>query len=110
MRKIVIAIDGYASTGKSSLAKLISSHLNYIYVNSGSMYRAITYYAISKKLIPLTKKNINILISLLPDIQLDYRVNNSTGFYDIYLNSAVFLLFCTAIFLLLAVIGYLNIF
>ena len=58
MRKIVIAIDGYASTGKSSLAKLLSSHLNYIYINSGSMYRAITYYAISKKLIPLTKKNI----------------------------------------------------
>ena len=87
MRKIVIAIDGYASTGKSSLAKLLSSHLNYIYVNSGSMYRAITFYAISNKLIPLTKKNINILISLLPDIQLDYRVNNSTGFYDIYLNN-----------------------
>ena len=87
MRKIVIAIDGYASTGKSSIAKLLSSHLNYIYINSGSMYRAITFYAISNKLIPLTKKNINILINLLPDVQLDYRINNSTGFYDIYLNN-----------------------
>ena len=87
MRKIVIAIDGYASTGKSSLAKLLSSHLNYIYVNSGSMYRAIAFYAISNKLIPLTKKNINTLISLLPDIQLDYRINDNTGFYDIYLNN-----------------------
>jgi len=88
MRKIVIAFDGYASTGKSSLAKLLSSHLNYTYVNSGSMYRAITYYAIRNKLIPLTKKNINSLISLLSNIQLDYKINNSTGFSDIYLNGS----------------------
>jgi cytidylate kinase len=88
MRKIVIAFDGYASTGKSSLAKLLSSHLNYIYVNSGSMYRAITYYAIRNKLIPLTKKNINSLIGLLSKIQLDYKINKSTGFSDIYLNGS----------------------
>ena len=88
MRKIIIAIDGYASTGKSSLAKLLSSHLNYTYINSGSMYRAITYYAIRNKLIPLTKKNINSLISLLSNIQLDYKINNSTGFSDIYLNGS----------------------
>ena len=88
MRKIVIAFDGYASTGKSSLAKLLSSHLNYTYVNSGSMYRAITYYAIQNNLIPLTKKNINSLISLLSNIQLDYKINNSTGFSDIYLNGS----------------------
>lgn len=88
MRKIIIAFDGYASTGKSSLAKLLSSHLNYTYVNSGSMYRAITYYAIRNKLIPLTKKNINSLISLLSNIQLDYKINNSTGFSDIYLNGS----------------------
>ncbi|HJN54272.1 MAG TPA: (d)CMP kinase, partial [Flavobacteriaceae bacterium] len=86
MRKIVIAIDGYASTGKSSLAKLLSSHLNYIYINSGSMYRAITYFAISNKLIPLNKKNSNALISLLPEITLDYKINLNTGFSDIYLN------------------------
>ena len=88
MRKIVIAFDGYASTGKSSLAKLLSSHLNYTYINSGSMYRAITYYAIRNKLIPLTKKNINSLISLLSNIQLDYKINKSTGFSDIYLNGS----------------------
>ena len=86
MRKIVIAIDGYASTGKSSLAKLLSSHLNYLYINSGSMYRAITYFAISNKLIPLNKKNSNALISLLPEITLDYKINLNTGFSDIYLN------------------------
>jgi len=88
MRKIVIAFDGYASTGKSILAKLLSSHLNYTYINSGSMYRAITYYAIRNKLIPLTKKNINSLISLLSNIQLDYKINKSTGFSDIYLNGS----------------------
>ena len=86
MRKIVIAIDGYASTGKSSLAKLLSSHLNYLYINSGSMYRAITYFAICNKLTPLNKKNINTLINLLPEIRLDYRINLNTGFSDIYLN------------------------
>ncbi len=71
MKKIIIAIDGYASTGKSSLAKQLSLKLNYIYVNSGSMYRAITLYAINKKLIPLNEKNIADLISSLPEIKLD---------------------------------------
>ena len=77
MKKIIIAIDGYASTGKSSLAKQLSLKLNYIYVNSGSMYRAITLYAINKKLIPLNEKNIADLISSLPEIKLDYIINKS---------------------------------
>ena len=79
MKKIIIAIDGYASTGKSSLAKQLSLNLNYIYVNSGSMYRAITLYAINKK-------NIADLISSLPEIKLDYIINKSSKLSDIYLN------------------------
>jgi len=86
MKKIIIAIDGYASTGKSSLAKQLSLKLNYIYVNSGSMYRAITLYAINKKLIPLNEKNIADLISSLPEIKLDYIINKSSKLSDIYLN------------------------
>jgi len=44
MRKIIIAIDGYSGTGKSSTAKQVSEHLNYTYIDSGAMYRAVTYY------------------------------------------------------------------
>ena len=46
-KNIIIAIDGFASTGKSTLAKYLANYLNYIYVDSGSMYRAITYYALT---------------------------------------------------------------
>ena len=83
MKKNIIAIDGYASTGKSSLAKILSLHLSYVYVNSGSMYRAITLYAINKKLTPLNEKNIADLISSLPEIKLDYIINKSSKLSDI---------------------------
>ena len=87
MKKIIIAIDGYASTGKSSLAKQLSLHLNYVYVNSGSMYRAITFFALKNGLTPLNKENIDYLINLLPEIKLDYRINDLNGFSEIYLNN-----------------------
>ena len=87
MKKFIIAIDGYASTGKSSLAKQLSLHLNYVYVNSGSMYRAITFFALKNGLTPLNKDNIDCLINLLPEIKLDYRINDLTGLSEIYLNN-----------------------
>ncbi len=87
MKKIIIAIDGYASTGKSSLAKQLSLHFNYVYVNSGSMYRAITFFALKNGLTPLNKENIDCLINLLPEIKLDYRINDLNGFSEIYLNN-----------------------
>ena len=46
MKKIVIAIDGFSSTGKSTIAKQLAKTLNYVYVDTGAMYRAVTYYAI----------------------------------------------------------------
>ena len=48
MQKIIVAIDGFASTGKSSLAKRLAKTLNYTYIDSGAMYRAVTYFAIQK--------------------------------------------------------------
>ena len=87
MKKFIIAIDGYASTGKSSLAKQLSLHLNYIYVNSGSMYRAIAFFALKNGITPLNKENIDCLINLLPEIKLDYRINDLTGLSEIYLNN-----------------------
>ena len=56
--KIIIAIDGFASTGKSTLAKRLAKHLNYIYVDSGSMYRAITYYALTNNYLPFNYTNL----------------------------------------------------
>ncbi len=48
MKKITIAIDGYSSTGKSTIAKQLAKALNYIYVDTGAMYRAVTFYALQK--------------------------------------------------------------
>ena len=45
MKKITIAIDGFSSTGKSTVAKQLAKHLGYVYVDSGAMYRAVTYFA-----------------------------------------------------------------
>ena len=47
-RKIIIAIDGFSSTGKSTIAKHLAKELNYLYVDTGAMYRAVTYYAMQE--------------------------------------------------------------
>ena len=87
MDNIIIAIDGFASTGKSSLAKAIAKHLNYIYVDSGSMYRAITYYVINNNLIPLSKANLSELNNKLLKISLNFIYNEKLGYSEIYLNN-----------------------
>ena len=58
MKKLTIAIDGHASTGKSSIAKEIAIKYGYIYINSGSMYRAVTLFAIENKLLGFLNDNI----------------------------------------------------
>ena len=62
MRKLTIAIDGYASTGKSSIAKELAIKYGYTYINSGSMYRAVTLFAIENKLINLLDERIDLFI------------------------------------------------
>ena len=62
MKKLTIAIDGHASTGKSSIAKEIAIKYGYIYINSGSMYRAVTLFAIENKLLELLNDNIDLFI------------------------------------------------
>ena len=69
MKKITIAIDGYSSTGKSTLAKALAKKIGYLYVDSGAMYRAVTLYALDNSLIG-SQLNQNQLISLLPQIQI----------------------------------------
>jgi CMP/dCMP kinase len=85
--KITIAIDGYSSCGKSTTAKALASKLNYVYIDSGAMYRAVTLYCLQKKLI---KKNKAVdskkLIALLDDIHISFKYNQQRGASDTYLN------------------------
>lgn len=72
-KKITIAIDGYSSCGKSTLAKDLAAELGYIFIDSGAMYRAVTYYALENKLIEGSAINLEKLEAHLQDIQLEFR-------------------------------------
>jgi len=87
MNKITIAIDGFSSTGKSTLAKQLAKKLNYIYVDTGAMYRAVAYFAINHHLIVNNELNAEQLIKHLPSIDLKFILNNDTHQADIYLNN-----------------------
>ena len=80
--KIIITIDGYASTGKSTQAKNIAKKLDYTYIDSGAMYRAVTLYAIRKNI--LNESRINTLINSLVDINIEFKKNKNVQ--KIYLN------------------------
>jgi cytidylate kinase len=85
MKKITIAIDGYSSTGKSTLAKRLAKALNYIYVDTGAMYRAVTLYALNEGFVG-EEDNIPELISHLPEMELKFVPNPDSGKSDMYLN------------------------
>lgn len=87
MKKIIIAIDGFSSTGKSTLAKQLAKHLGYVFVDTGAMYRAITWYAIQKKHITLEGVNKELLIESVPSILLHFEFNEQLGFAEMYLNN-----------------------
>lgn len=73
MRKITIAIDGYSSTGKSTVAKQLADYLRYIYVDSGAMYRAVTLYAMRKGFITEKQFNKQALINALDAIDISFK-------------------------------------
>ena len=81
-QKIIIAIDGYASTGKSTQAKKIAQKLDYVYIDSGAMYRAVTLYAKRENI--LEESKTNILIKSLEDINIEFKRSNNEQ--KIYLN------------------------
>lgn len=83
-KKITIAIDGYSSTGKSTMAKTIAKLLNYNYVDTGAMYRAVALYALRNDLFENDKKDL--LILSLNDIQLGFEINPSNQKSEITLN------------------------
>ena len=81
-KKITIAIDGYSSTGKSTVAKQLASHLNYIYVDTGAMYRAVTLYALNNNIISETVFDKEKLINELDNIEITFKYNETKGFGD----------------------------
>ena len=85
-KKITIAIDGFSSTGKSTLAKQLAKHLGYIYVDTGAMYRAVTLFAMQNNLISTAAFDKNSLIQHLPNIKLHFEFNSNLGFAEMFLN------------------------
>lgn len=86
MKKITIAIDGYSSTGKSTLAKQLAQKLHYIYVDTGAMYRAVTLYAMRAGFIRNGKIDKNPLFESLDTIDLKFVFNADLGYAEMYLN------------------------
>ncbi len=87
MKTITIAIDGYSSTGKSTLAKQLAKHLGYVYVDTGAMYRAITFFAMQNGHIAQVYFDKETLINSLSSIQLHFEFNADLGFAEMYLNT-----------------------
>ncbi|WP_341659765.1 (d)CMP kinase [Blattabacterium cuenoti] len=85
-QKIIIAIDGYSSSGKSTLAKAISKKLKYKYIDSGAMYRSIALFAIQKNIFDSDLWNIRNFIPLLKEINLKFKWNQKYNRTDIFLN------------------------
>lgn len=84
--KITIAIDGYSSTGKSTLAKQLAKHLGYVYVDTGAMYRAVTLFAMENGYIGSEYFDRETLVNGLPFINLEFVFNPDLGFGEMYLN------------------------
>jgi len=84
--KITIAIDGFSSTGKSTVAKRLAKELGYVYVDTGAMYRAVTFYAVKHGFIGKENFNRKALINKLNDISLEFVFNENIGYAEMYLN------------------------
>lgn len=84
MRKIVIAIDGWSSCGKSTMARQLAQKLNYIFIDSGAMYRAITLYFLRNN---IDVQNDFQVEKALQDIHLSFKLNELTGSNEMWLNN-----------------------
>lgn len=84
-KELTIAIDGWSSCGKSTLAKALAKELNYVFVDSGAMYRGAALHAIRNNLVSRNHVDINRIITSLSDIKISFK-NNSKGKAELYLN------------------------
>jgi cytidylate kinase len=86
-KKLIIAIDGYSSCGKSTFAKSIAKELNYIFIDSGAMYRTVTLYSIRKGFIGNGGLNTKGVLSEINNIHIDFVFNTEINEYETFLNS-----------------------
>lgn len=86
MKKITIAIDGFSSCGKSTMAKDLAREIGYIYIDSGAMYRAVTLYSIENGIFKGATINTEELKKRMNDIHISFRIDPETGRPNTYLN------------------------
>ena len=85
--KITIAIDGFSSTGKSTIAKLLAKKYNYVYVDTGAMYRAVSLYAKVNNFVGKDFLNKEQLVNSLRKVSIKFKFNEDLGFAEVYLNN-----------------------
>ena len=87
MRNLVIAIDGFSSSGKSTMARALAKDIGYIYVDSGAMYRAVTLYALRHGMVSVDNKlDVKALVDALPSIQIAFAPAGIDGVQHTLLN------------------------
>jgi len=86
MKRIIIAIDGYSSCGKSTLAKDLAKVVDYTYIDSGAMYRAVTLYSLQHDFFKGEELDLESLRKALPDIRISFKINSETGRSETCLN------------------------
>lgn len=86
MKKITIAIDGYSSCGKSTMAKDLARSIGYVYIDTGAMYRAVTLYAMRHGIIHSGSIDTDRLQAEMGNINISFKLNTETGMPDTYLN------------------------
>ena len=86
MKKITIAIDGFSSCGKSTMAKDLAREIGYIYIDSGAMYRAVTLYSMENGLFTGNDIDTEKLKEQIKDIHISFQLNPDTGRPDTFLN------------------------
>ena len=87
MKKITIAIDGFSSCGKSTMAKMLAKEVGYIYVDTGAMYRAVTLFAMRNGMIaPNGDVNRDALKAKMDALHVEFKLNPQTGKAETYLN------------------------
>ncbi len=86
MNKIIVAIDGFSSCGKSTMAKDLAKEIGYIYIDTGAMYRAVTLYCIRQGLFKDKVLDVEALRGMMGNIRISFALNEQTGRPDTYLN------------------------
>lgn len=86
-KDLIIAVDGFSSCGKSTMAKSLAKRMGYIYIDSGAMYRAVAYYCLQNNLIANGEVAEKELISKLSEIHIEFRINKEKQCNELYLNN-----------------------